>query len=62
MSSPRRRIETDVMKLYVKSLTTRLMSDYEVTLVNDNMQGNFTLFKIEFYVNFSGPEDSNLHS
>ncbi|RMJ08674.1 Ubiquitin-conjugating enzyme E2 8 [Fusarium kuroshium] len=28
MSSPRRRIETDVMKL---------MSDYEVTLVNDNM-------------------------
>ncbi|KAG5518064.1 hypothetical protein PMAC_003250 [Pneumocystis sp. 'macacae'] len=29
MSSPRRRIETDVMRL--------LMSDYEVTLVNDNM-------------------------
>ncbi|KAI1038994.1 hypothetical protein LB503_007700 [Fusarium chuoi] len=28
MSSPRRRIETDVMKM--------LMSDYEVTLVNDN--------------------------
>ncbi|ODM17334.1 Ubiquitin-conjugating enzyme E2 8 [Aspergillus cristatus] len=28
MSSPKRRIETDVMKL---------MSDYEVTLVNDNM-------------------------
>jgi len=39
MSSPRRRIETDVMKL--------LMSDYEVTLVNDNMQ--------EFYVRFHGP-------
>ncbi|KAF3917785.1 hypothetical protein ABW20_dc0103389 [Dactylellina cionopaga] len=30
MSSPRRRIETDVMKL---------MSDYEVTLVNDNSMG-----------------------
>ena len=26
------------------------MSDYEVTLVNDNMQ--------EFYVRFHGPEDS----
>ncbi|KAJ3226666.1 Ubiquitin-conjugating enzyme E2 8 [Clydaea vesicula] len=39
MSSPRRRIETDVMKL--------LMSDYEVTLVNDNMS--------EFYVRFHGP-------
>ncbi|KAI9925217.1 hypothetical protein MW887_006137 [Aspergillus wentii] len=32
MSSPKRRIETDVMKL---------MSDYEVTLVNDNSK-NFT--------------------
>ncbi|KAI9479886.1 ubiquitin-conjugating enzyme/RWD-like protein [Coemansia mojavensis] len=42
MSSPRRRIETDVMKL--------LMSDYDVKLVNDNMQ--------EFYVSFSGPEDT----
>ncbi|KAI9159351.1 ubiquitin-conjugating enzyme E2 H [Blastocladiella emersonii ATCC 22665] len=42
MSSPRRRIETDVMKL--------LMSDYEVTLVNDNMQ--------EFYVRFPGPDDT----
>ncbi|KAK9720780.1 ubiquitin-conjugating enzyme E2 H [Basidiobolus ranarum] len=42
MSSPRRRIETDVMKL--------LMSDYEVTLVNDNMQ--------EFYIRFHGPEDT----
>ncbi|KAF9978521.1 Ubiquitin-conjugating enzyme E2 8 [Actinomortierella ambigua] len=42
MSSPRRRMETDVMKL--------LMSDYEVTLVNDNMQ--------EFYVRFNGPEDT----
>ncbi|VEU22986.1 DEKNAAE104058 [Brettanomyces naardenensis] len=42
MSSPKRRIETDVMKL--------LMSDYEVTLVDDNMQ--------EFFVNFVGPKDS----
>ncbi|KAL1917208.1 uncharacterized protein VTP21DRAFT_4864 [Calcarisporiella thermophila] len=42
MSSPRRRMETDVMKL--------LMSDYEVNLVNDNMQ--------EFYVRFHGPSDT----
>ena len=42
MSSPKRRIETDVMKL--------MMSDYEVTLVNDNMQ--------EFYVIFKGPAES----
>ncbi|KAI9791001.1 MAG: Ubiquitin-conjugating enzyme E2 8 [Peltula sp. TS41687] len=42
MSSPKRRIETDVMKM--------LMSDYEVTLVNDNMQ--------EFYVRFKGPEET----
>ncbi|KAI8811570.1 ubiquitin-conjugating enzyme/RWD-like protein [Cladochytrium replicatum] len=42
MSSPRRRIETDVMKM--------LMSDYEVTLVNGNMQ--------EFYVRFHGPKDT----
>lgn len=42
MSSPKRRIETDVMKL--------MMSDYEVTLVNDNMQ--------EFYVIFKGPGES----
>ena len=45
MSSPKRRIETDVMKM--------LMSDYEVTLVNDNMQ--------EFYVRFKGPEESKYH-
>lgn len=43
MSSPRRRIETDVMKL--------LMSNMDVHLVNDNMQ--------EMYVNFHGPSDSN---
>jgi ubiquitin-conjugating enzyme E2 H len=29
------------------------MSDYEVTLVNDNMQ--------EFFVRFKGPEDSKHH-
>lgn len=42
MSSPKRRIETDVMKM--------LMSDYEVTLVNDNMQ--------EFFVRFKGPTET----
>lgn len=43
MSSPgKRRIETDVMKL--------LMSDYEVSLVNDNMQ--------ELYVRFHGPAET----
>ncbi|KAI8855280.1 ubiquitin-conjugating enzyme/RWD-like protein [Chytridium lagenaria] len=42
MSSPKRRIEVDMMKL--------LMSDYEVTLVNDSMQ--------EFYVRFHGPTDT----
>ncbi|KAJ3196010.1 Ubiquitin-conjugating enzyme E2 8, partial [Dinochytrium kinnereticum] len=40
--SPKRRIEVDMMKL--------LMSDYEVTLVNDSMQ--------EFYVRFHGPSDT----
>ncbi|KAL1976273.1 hypothetical protein VTN31DRAFT_2555 [Thermomyces dupontii] len=45
MSSPKRRIETDVMKL--------LMSDYEVTLVNDN-----TRCRQEFYVRFKGPEET----
>ncbi|KAF9245934.1 hypothetical protein DTO013E5_6730 [Penicillium roqueforti] len=48
MSSPKRRIETDVMKMYDRQLPTlsnsppllrTLMSDYEVTLVNDNMYG-----------------------
>ena len=42
MASPKRRIETDVMKM--------MMSDYEVTLINDNMQ--------EFYVAFKGPTES----
>ncbi|KAJ1308640.1 hypothetical protein OPQ81_004334 [Rhizoctonia solani] len=41
-TSPKRRIETDVMKM--------LMSDYKVSLVNDNMQ--------EFYVMFNGPEET----
>jgi len=42
MSSPKRRIETDVMKM--------LMSDHEVHLVNDNLN--------EFYVRFYGPEET----
>ncbi|KAL6352796.1 hypothetical protein LRP88_13269 [Fusarium phalaenopsidis] len=37
MSSPRRRIETDVMKL---------MSDYEVTLVNDNTPFEGGMWKV----------------
>ncbi|UZJ56934.1 hypothetical protein CBS101457_006254 [Exobasidium rhododendri] len=41
-SSPKRRIETDMMKL--------LMSDHEVTLVNDSMQ--------EFFVRFHGPAET----
>ncbi|KAG9219372.1 hypothetical protein CCMSSC00406_0001782 [Pleurotus cornucopiae] len=41
-SSSKRRIETDVMKM--------LMSDHEVSLVNDNMQ--------EFYVRFHGPTET----
>ncbi|KAF2837612.1 ubiquitin-conjugating enzyme h [Patellaria atrata CBS 101060] len=50
MSSPKRRIETDVMKL---------MSDYEVTLVNDNSK--LVLDQPpwqEFYVRFKGPEET----
>eukprot|EP00051_Salpingoeca_urceolata_P005935 m.78955 g.78955 ORF g.78955 m.78955 type:complete len:186 (-) comp14606_c0_seq3:1881-2438(-) len=42
MSSPRRRIETDVMKL--------MMTDHEVTLVQDCMT--------EFYVKLNGPKGS----
>ncbi|KAK4147581.1 ubiquitin-conjugating enzyme E2 H [Dichotomopilus funicola] len=41
MASPRRRIETDY----------RLMSDYEVTLVNDNSAQ-------EFFVKFKGPTET----
>ena len=46
MASPKRRIETDVMKM--------MMSDYEVTLINDNMQ--------EFYVAFKGPTESKCNA
>ncbi|WVO16530.1 hypothetical protein L204_104209 [Cryptococcus depauperatus] len=42
MSSPKRRVDTDVMKL--------LMSDYEVTLVNNKMS--------EFFVKFHGPAET----
>lgn len=42
MSSPKRRLETDVMQL--------LMSNYDIELVNDNMR--------EFYVRFQGPDES----
>eukprot|EP01137_Pigoraptor_chileana_P032247 Opistho-2@21328 len=42
MSSPKRRIETDVMKL--------MMTDHQVTLVQDCM--------LEFYVKFHGPKDT----
>jgi len=42
MSSPKRRIESDVMKL--------MMTDHEVTLVQDSM--------LEFYVKFKGPKES----
>ncbi|CCD49367.1 similar to ubiquitin-conjugating enzyme [Botrytis cinerea T4] len=61
MSSPRRRIETDVSRCMRHHFTAspidlcfsayqeyRLMSDYEVTLVNDN----------KFYVRFKGPAET----
>ncbi|XDG06122.1 hypothetical protein ABKA04_005737 [Annulohypoxylon sp. FPYF3050] len=61
MSSPRRRIETDVMKM--------LMSDYEVTLVNDNSYVSWLvchdllfessqISRQEFYVRFKGPAET----
>ncbi|GFP53685.1 ubiquitin-conjugating enzyme E2 8 [Trichoderma asperellum] len=59
MSSPRRRIETDVMKYVFSGIMTkmyetalqprtasRLMSDYEVTLVNDNTPFEGGLWKV----------------
>ncbi|KAH0362246.1 hypothetical protein KCU65_g8170, partial [Aureobasidium melanogenum] len=60
MSSPKRRIETDVMKM---------MSDYEVTLVNDNMfvfmrslayhlPFSLHMCRQEFFVRFKGPEET----
>ncbi|KAI1175613.1 ubiquitin-conjugating enzyme [Nemania sp. FL0916] len=48
MSSPRRRIETDVSAYSQCILINKLMSDYEVTLVNDN----------KFYVRFKGPSET----
>ena len=68
-SSPKRRIESDVMKLYVIPYTgestnlNSLMSDYEVTLVNDNMYAFFHMVsglmnRQEFYVRFHGPNES----
>ncbi|KAJ4266361.1 ubiquitin-conjugating enzyme E2 H [Fusarium torreyae] len=75
MSSPRRRIETDVMKCAKSSYTAlrnanMLMSDYEVTLVNDNRSSVcphyvdfITHFLIdasrqEFFVRFKGPAET----
>ncbi|TVY22180.1 Ubiquitin-conjugating enzyme E2 [Lachnellula hyalina] len=81
MSSPRRRIETDVSepwKLDLRVMNTdrriyscRLMSDYEVTLVNDNSESGVCGKYIEafankpcvqctqeFYVRFKGPEET----
>ncbi|KAA6413221.1 MAG: ubiquitin-conjugating enzyme h [Lasallia pustulata] len=65
MSSPKRRIETDVMKMYdvptlVDKTTISLMSDYEVTLVNDNMYMALFVYAFgqEFYVRFKGPEET----
>ncbi|EOX95920.1 Ubiquitin-conjugating enzyme E2 5 isoform 1 [Theobroma cacao] len=45
MSSPSKRREMDLMKL--------MMSDYKVEMINDSMQ--------EFYVHFSGPNESPYH-
>ncbi|RDL37201.1 putative UBC8-E2 ubiquitin-conjugating enzyme [Venustampulla echinocandica] len=72
MSSPRRRIETDNVRAQVfptKHLppylhVKRLMSDYEVTLVNDNICRGYARgidhldYRQEFYVRFKGPEET----
>ncbi|RWQ94609.1 ubiquitin-conjugating enzyme h [Paecilomyces variotii] len=73
MSSPKRRIETDVMKMYVNPLpppfppSASLMSDYEVTLCTSKLifQGLLLylmfiqpLHRQEFYVRFKGPEET----
>ena len=43
------------MRVTARCLSVRrLMSDYEVTLVNDNMQ--------EFYVRFYGPDESEYYT
>ncbi|KAF5866640.1 hypothetical protein ETB97_010734 [Aspergillus alliaceus] len=52
MSSPKRRIETDL------TLSRMLMSDYEVTLVNDNNAYHEVVDRQEFYVRFKGPEET----
>ncbi|KAJ5168577.1 ubiquitin-conjugating enzyme type E2 [Penicillium canariense] len=64
MSSPKRRIETDL------TVGNRLMSDYEVTLVNDNsdvwthpperslVKCLMMVYRQEFYVRFKGPEET----
>ncbi|KAM3415475.1 Ubiquitin-conjugating enzyme E2 8 [Cercospora zeina] len=54
MSSPKRRIETDVRGVLPGEQRTSGLtgySDYEVTLVNDNSE-------LEFYVRFKGPEET----
>lgn len=59
MSSPGRRIQTDVMKLYyflpfslllIHHRPHRIMSQYDVQLINENMH--------EFYIKFEGPSES----
>ena len=42
------------MLIILADMLLSLMSDYHVTLVNDNMQ--------EFYVRFHGPEESTCHA
>ncbi|GAD93580.1 ubiquitin-conjugating enzyme h [Paecilomyces variotii No. 5] len=62
MSSPKRRIETDVMKMYVSPLPPLLLLR---TLWNDrayimleNWEGNQSRCTQEFYVRFKGPEET----
>ncbi|KAJ5646930.1 hypothetical protein N7490_003302 [Penicillium lividum] len=64
MSSPKRRIETDDVRKPTplplryrhcsQQMIPKLMSDYEVTLVNDNMY----VPNDQFYVRFKGPEET----
>ncbi|KAI1406124.1 ubiquitin-conjugating enzyme/RWD-like protein [Hypoxylon fuscum] len=72
MSSPRRRIETDdvwwppLTNLKFSTNRPRLMSDYEVTLVNDNTNwsryhtfcASSHVARQEFYVRFKGPTET----
>ncbi|KAF2135894.1 uncharacterized protein K452DRAFT_292862 [Aplosporella prunicola CBS 121167] len=57
MSSPKRRIETDPACADTDVILARLMSDYEVTLVNDNSE-HTQVSRQEFYVRFKGPEET----